>query len=77
IPRLSLCSVRFMKLIDYVFLQFEIRSLLQQCRDGLENAKSSLDEDSLDDYLYRLERLTSIHEALANPLSKKKELTEK
>ncbi|MEG5160238.1 hypothetical protein QUB37_07255 [Microcoleus sp. AT3-A2] len=66
-----------MKLIDYVFLQSEISFLLQHCRDGLENAKSSLSEDALDDYLFRLERLTSIHEALSNPFSKKKEPIEK
>jgi septation ring formation regulator EzrA len=64
-----------MKLQDYVFLQTEIDSLLQQCKDGLESAKTSLSEDELDNYLYRLERLTSIREELANPLSKKKEST--
>lgn len=62
-----------MRLQDYVFvfLQTEVDSLLQSCKDGLENAKSSLTEDELDSYLYRLERLTSIREELANPFSKK------
>lgn len=64
-----------MNLQDYVFLQTEIDSLLQKCHDGLESAKSSLGEDELDNYLYRLERLTSIQKELANPLSKKKQPT--
>lgn len=64
-----------MKLIDYVFLQTEIVFLLQQCRDGLENAKSSLSKDDLDNYLYRLERLSSINESLSNPFSEKREAT--
>ena len=61
-----------LKLRDYVFLGDLVRSLLLECQVGLEYAKSSLDEDALDRYLYRLERLTSIDEALSHPLSEKK-----
>lgn len=53
-----------MKLIDFVFLGFEVDRLLLESQAGLEHAKSSLDEDALDDYFYRLERLNSIRQAL-------------
>ena len=60
-----------MNLRDYIFLQSEVSRLLLDCNACLEHAKFSLDEDALDDYLYRLERLISIDRDLSDPFKKR------